>query len=387
MVHLVVGAGGVAGAGITRHLAFATADPVYALSRRGSVEPDLVGRVTPLVADLSDADATRAAMRRAQPTHVYYAAQAAGVTAADVHPRQTQAVLRFVRPFVRALTRVPLLAGAVCTDLGRRSGLVDRGQNLAMFRNLLASLNEAPVAHVALLTGGRTYGVHLGSLWAGYPGVLREDGPRPPGRSWYADVERALVAAPGAFTRSVHRPHFVLGAAATANASLLHTLGGYAALCRAARRPLLFLGGPDVFERRGEAVDAELIGAQMRWAASTPGEYLVTNGAPGLWTEVWPALAERYGLAWDVPSRPCALPEVIPNPEEVWSSSRVGLPPLSMAAAFSVPLLHQAMVITWDVTYDMQRSRARGFIEVRDPLEVLARGLARLEQAGTFRPA
>ena len=44
--HLVIGASGVAGAGLVRHLTNVTAEPVLALSRSGRVDPELADRVS-----------------------------------------------------------------------------------------------------------------------------------------------------------------------------------------------------------------------------------------------------------------------------------------------------------------------------------------------------
>ena len=392
--HLVVGATGVAGAGIVRHLAAATADPVFALSRRGGVEPDLAGRVEGVCADLLAPDSVAAAVAATAPTHVYYAAHRLPARGGDdVHPRWMQAAIGFARPLSRVLGALHAGEGWLCGAVNARSGLVDGGESAAMIAHLLAALAGAPVRHVALVTGGRLHGVHLGpDLWAGYPAVITEDSPRHPGPSWYFGVEDALVAAGrgASWSWSIHRPHCIVGACAAAPYSLVNALGGYAALCREAGRPLVFLGGERVFRARFEAADAELIGAQMRWAADTPkahGEaFLVTNGGPWWWPEIWPALAARFGLDWDVPAHAMALGDVVPDAEAVWARARAGLPPMALAAAVPVPFLHMAMVMTWDVSYSLDKGRAAGFTETRDHRAALFGGLDRLEAAGILPP-
>ncbi|MEY3214508.1 MAG: hypothetical protein RIT28_4989, partial [Pseudomonadota bacterium] len=281
--HLVVGASGVAGAGLVRHLAGSTAEPVFALSRSGRVDPELAGRVTGVRADLQDPTSLRAALGAARPTVIYYAAHrhpGAGQPERDLHPATMQTALRLARPLSGLLSRLPGAESWYFGGINQAAGLVDEGQNAAMIQNLLAAVDtlgaegDSNLRHVALLTGGRLSGVHLGpDLWPAYPEPVRADSPRHPGPSWYFAVEDSLWGRDPQktpWTWSIHRPHFILGAAEGMPYSIVNALGAWAVLLREAGLPLVFPGGERAFAARWEAADAELIGAQMVWASQTP---------------------------------------------------------------------------------------------------------------------
>ncbi len=383
--HLVVGASGVAGTGIVQSLAADGEEPIFALARRPRLESAWGGRVTPIAADLFDPEGLRAALRLAQPSHVYYAAHmppgggaSAQAPPLAMHPRALQAMLRWLRPWTPTLVRLPGAVHWYFRPIHARAGLCDGGENALMFRHLREALadfardsNTRP--HLAVLTGGRLHGVHLGpALWPDYAPVITADSPRPPGRTWYWDVEDPLQqAGPLPYTWSIHRPHFILGRAEGAPYSLVDAIACYALLLRHAGLPLVFPGGADAFAARSEAVDATLLGAQMRWAADTSaahGEaFLVRNGPAWRWPELWPAIARDFGMAWQVPSRAVSLYDLLPSPEAVWDDLRAaaGLPPLPLTQAMPIAFLHDAMVVTWDVTYDADKAAALGFADTR----------------------
>ncbi len=397
--HLVIGASGVAGDGIARHLAETTNEPVFALSRRGSVPFGYEDRVQGVACDLLDEASLAAQLAALEPTRLYYAAHAhpAG-NAGDLHPRRMQFLLRLARPFAKIWDILPGISDWIYGLIGRRAGIVDDGRNAAMFSSLVHALHgpaAASVRHLAVLTGGRLYGVHLGpNLYPSYPRRLAEDSPRHPGPSWYFAVEDMAfgLAAEGRMGVSLHRPHFILGAARGAPYSLVNGLGVYAALCREAGVPLRFLGGRAVYEARFEAASSEQIAAQMMWAARTPAArceaFNVTNGTPLRWPEVWPALAARFGLAAEVPDKALHLHEVIADPAATWKAlrDRAGLPPMPLHQAFPQAFLHQAMVMTWDVNYDISKSERLGFSEHRPQVDEVLRLVERLVVDGTLPP-
>ncbi|MBK9371569.1 MAG: NAD-dependent epimerase/dehydratase family protein [Deltaproteobacteria bacterium] len=404
--HLVIGASGVAGAGLVRHLAGSTAQPVFALSRSGRVDPELADRVTGLRADLLDPASVREALRAARPTVIYYAAHrhpGAGQPERALHPATMQTALRLARPFSPLLSRLPGAETWYFGGINQAAGLVDEGQNAAMIGQLLDAVDTlhaegaSDLRHVALLTGGRLSGVHLGpDLWPAYPEPVRADSPRHPGPSWYFAVEDSLWSREPnktPWTWSIHRPHFILGAAEGMPYSIVNALGAWAVLLREAGLPLVFPGGERAFAARWEAADAELIGAQMVWASQTPAAagqaWMVGNGPAWRWAEMWPALAQRYGMAWEVPRRAKALSDLVADPERVWAAARekAKLPPLPLSEAMPLLFLHQSMVVTWDVTYDLAPARALGFGEQRDHRDVVFRLLTQLERRGVLPPA
>lgn len=398
--HLVIGATGVAGDGVVRHLAAASDAPVFALSRRGTAPQGLHERVTGVPCDVLAPGALEQALATHRPTHVYYTAHAhpAG-NAGDLDPRAMQAMLGLAKPFAKVWDALPLVGPWVYGQIGRRAGIVDDGRNGAIFDAVAAALRSPAgqsVEHLAVLTGGRLYGVHLGpDLYPGFPARLVEDSPRHPGPSWYFAVEDAAqaLAAEGRIGVSIHRPHFILAAVQGAPYSLVNGVGVYAALCREVGADLVFLGGRRVYEARFEAASAELIGAQMRWAAATPaarGEaFNVSNGEPLRWSEVWPAVAARFGLRPVVPDAPTHARKVVGDLEAAWRAMRQrhGMAEMSLASAFPQAFLHQSMIMTWDTHYDIGKCRAMGFVEARDQAGEFLRLFERLQAQGVLPPA
>ena len=98
-------------------------------------------------------------------------------------------------------------------------------------------------------------------------------------------------------------------------------IAAYAALQRAAGEPLHFPGraGHPVLR---EAVDADLVASALGWAATSPeaagGTFNLTNGDVFLWENVWPAIAEEFGMEVGEP-RPTSLAEELPRRRAEWA--------------------------------------------------------------------
>jgi len=278
----VFGASGVVGQASARHFASLPGWEVVGVSRR---PPDAPG-VRHLALDLEDRAACEAATRGALAgaTHVVYA----------------------------ALVERP----------GLVSGWSDRAlmeRNLAMLRHALDPLAaQGSLEHVSLLQGGKAYGLHLGRT----PTPAKERSPRDPHENFYFLQEDHLrAAAEGAgFAWTLLRPQVVYGESFASPMNLLPALGVYAALARARGLPLCFPGGAP---RVSEAVDAELLARALAWAATAPaarGEaFNVTNGDVFVWQDLWPALADAFGMPVGEP-RPLRLAEAMPSRAGEWAA-------------------------------------------------------------------
>jgi nucleoside-diphosphate-sugar epimerase len=258
---LIAGASGVIGQSAIE--AFARCGwTVTGLSRR---RPD-VGPLPPyqhIVLDLGDAAACRAASARfSDVTHLVYAAL-------------------FEKP-------------------GLVSGWREQEQmltNLAMLRNLLDPLlHEArDLRHISALQGTKAYGVHIHRI----PIPAREASPRDNHENFYwlqEDLLRERASGAG-WTLTIWRPQAIFGGACGVAMNVIPVIGAYAAICRELGRPLAFPGRPGGI---GEAVDADLLGSALVWAASDPlrrkGVFNITNGDVFVWKNVWPAVARCLGM-------------------------------------------------------------------------------------------
>jgi len=191
-------------------------------------------------------------------------------------------------------------------------------RNLAMLTHLYEPLaGTAPLEHISLLQGTKAYGAHVGPM--AVPG--RERDPRHPHENFYWLQEDYLRDAQrdADWAWTIIRPQVVYGEAQGGNMNALPALGVYAAILKQDGRPLDFPGGVAPLS---EAVDADLVARMLEWAATEPAArnevFSVTNGDVYSLANVWPVLAEAFGMeAGDhVPS---SLATEMPAREAEWA--------------------------------------------------------------------
>jgi nucleoside-diphosphate-sugar epimerase len=286
---LIVGASGLVGQAAMRHFASLPGWDVLGVSRRPPPEhnPSQWRRL-----DLGDESACRTAFSRlAGVTHVVYA--------------------------------------AVYELAGLSPGWLDENvmqRNASMLRHVMEPLlATADVRHVSLLQGTKAYGLHHPSVgWTGVPNPLRERHPRIEHPNFYFLQEDYLRAKQEgmSWALTVFRPTVVYGDALGTNMNLIPVIGAWAALLREAGRPLEFPGRM-LSSQLKEAVDAELVARALAWAAGSPsaagGTYNLTNGDAFRWQEVWPAIAETFGMALG-DHRPTTLQEELPASQAQWAA-------------------------------------------------------------------
>ncbi len=325
---LVAGSTGITGLALGERLA-AEGWPVLGLARR----PGFIEGVQPLAADLLESDALAAALRPHRVTHVFF-----------------------------------------CTWLRRETEAENVRVNGAMLANLLKALaaQDAPVTHVALVTGTKHYlgpFESYGQTAAETP--FRESNPRLPGLNFYYTQEDLLMeaAARRGFGWSVHRAHTVVGFAQGNAMNMGVTLAVYASLCRASGAPFVFPGSHAQWNALTDVTDARLLAGHLLWAAATPAAantaYNIVNGDLFRWRWLWPRLAGYFGV---VPQGPPAggrdpLTPKLDAAAEAWSR-------LAAEHGLAEPDLHK-LASGWhtdgdlgreiECVNDMTRSRERGF--------------------------
>lgn len=280
---LVAGATGLVGEAAVAEFAAAGWD-VIAVSRRAP-EPVADGRFRHLAVDLTDPAACREAFAGlSQVSHVVYA----------------------------ALYEKPgLIAGWREAD--------QMATNLAMLKNLMEPLASAAAGlrHVTLLQGTKAYGAHVKAKIA-LP--ARERAARDDHENFYwlqEDYLRAKAAA-GGFSWTIFRPQIIVGAAWGAAMNPLLALGAYAAIRRERGETFAYTGGaPHVMEM----VDPRLLGQAFAWAAEADAAanetFNITNGDVYAWPEVWPAMADVFGMEQG-PDEPRRLAEWLPAHADEW---------------------------------------------------------------------
>src|ERR1700722_3624280 len=226
---LVVGASGIVGNNLARHL-HQRGWQVYGLARR---PPAGIEGVLPAAAALLDPQSRRVALQGLRPTDV------------------------FINAWLRQTTEAENIK-----------------VNRAMVRNVLDALAPAgSVRHVALVTGLKHY---LGPFEAYGTGTLpatpfREEQPRLDLENFYYAQEDEVFAAAArdGFGWSVHRPHTIIGYALGNAMNMGTTLAAYATICKETGRPFLFPGSAVQWNGLTDMTDARLLARQLEGAATT----------------------------------------------------------------------------------------------------------------------
>jgi nucleoside-diphosphate-sugar epimerase len=329
---LVVGATGISGGNVAAQL-LADGWAVSGLCRH----PDGLGPgITPLVADLEDAEAVAAAVEGSAPTHVFYTTWSRRATEAEN-----------------------------CEVNGR------------MLQNLLDGVaGEETVRHVALVTGLKHY---LGPFEA-YAKVqpdtpFSEDQARLPYENFYYVQEDILFAAAerDGFSWSVHRPHTLIGWALGNAMNMGVTLAVCAAICRETGRAFHFPGSQEQWEAVTDVTDARLLADHLQWAATTPQAanraLNIVNGDVFRWRRLWPRLAEALGVKpVGFSGEVAPLEQQMADAAEVWPKlvARHDLVDLDVNSLASWWHTDADLGRTIETFTDMGHSRRLGFMGVHD---------------------
>jgi nucleoside-diphosphate-sugar epimerase len=121
-----------------------------------------------------------------------------------------------------------------------------------------------------------------------------------------------------AWSWTILRPQIVCGIALGSPLNIITAIGVFAAVSHEYGMPLRFPGGAP---RIGEATDARLIAKAMEWAGTHPNAanqiFNITNGDIYVWENVWPKIAELFGMEIG-PPHPFSLARVMPENEPIW---------------------------------------------------------------------
>jgi nucleoside-diphosphate-sugar epimerase len=190
--------------------------------------------------------------------------------------------------------------------------------NLAMLQNVIEVVEGASpnLEHITLLQGTKAYGGHLGP----FRQPARESDSRYMGPNFYYDQMDWLAQRQKskAWSWTILRPQIVCGIALGSPLNIITAIGVFAAVSHEYGMPLRFPGGAP---RIGEATDARLIAKAMEWAGTHPNAanqiFNITNGDIYVWENVWPKIAELFGMEIG-PPHPFSLARVMPENEPIW---------------------------------------------------------------------
>ncbi|SKB75502.1 SDR family oxidoreductase [Sphingopyxis flava] len=325
---LVVGAQGVIGRNLVRHLEDLGNWDVIGLSRRAAPAS---ARARHVSVDLLDAKATQNALGELTGvTHVFYAAY---------------------------------------QDRPSWSELVE--PNLAMLANSVSAIEAvAPgLQHVSLMQGYKVYGAHLGP----FKTPAREDDPPHMPPEFNVDQQQWLSARQQGkrWSWSAIRPSVVCGYAVGNPMNLAMVIAVYAAISKELGLPLRFPGTPKAYDRLIEMTDANLLARATHWAATDPKcanqAFNINNGDMFRWSEMWPEIARAFDLEV-APPLPMPLSDVMADKAPVWERmvERYKLAPNSYSDVSSWRFGDFVFGWDYDVIADGSKARRFGFHEYVD---------------------
>ena len=254
---LIVGAQGVIGGNLARHLETLEDWSVIGLSRRGGQSTEKIRHIS---VDLLDpADCANKLADLTEVTHIFYAAY---------QDRPTWAEL--VEP------------------------------NLAMLVNVVNAIEPvAPgLAHVSLMQGYKVYGAHLGP----FKTPAREDDANHMPPEFNIDQQAFLEERQKgkSWTWSALRPSVVIGFALGNPMNLAMVIAVYASMSKELGLPLRFPGKPGAYDTLLEMTDAGLLARATVWAATNERcanqAFNINNGDLFRWNEMWPKIARFFEL-------------------------------------------------------------------------------------------
>ncbi len=277
-VALVVGANGIIGGNLIKHLVELGDWQVIGLSRRGSVSSE---KVTYISVDLLNEAETKQKLRDlSSVTHIFYAAY---------QERPTWSEL--VAPNMAMLVNVVTAIEAIALNL----------------------------QHVSLMQGYKVYGAHLGPFKT--PARETDAEHMPP--EFNVDQQKFLERQQKGKTWawSALRPSVVGGVALGNPMNLGVAIAVYAAISKELGIPLRFPGKLGAYGSLLEMTDAHLLAKATVWAATSPAcanqAFNIANGDLFRWSELWPKIAEYFEME-TAPPLPMSLASVMGDKEGVW---------------------------------------------------------------------
>jgi nucleoside-diphosphate-sugar epimerase len=336
---IVVGALGVIGRYVVDKLAAEGDWEIVGLSRRQGEDR---GSVRYVSVDLLDPVSIKATMdATADATHVFYA----------------------------AFQSVPGAASGYAANIA---------PNLGMLVNSVSAVEErsSRLERVVLVTGTKTYGVHMGP----YKTPARESDPRHmPPNYYFNQVDWLVERQRGKrWDWTELRPQTLCGFAPGTPMSIVPVIGVYAAFCRELGLPFRFPGKPGAYTAIYQVTDSAHFANACHWAALEPTcsneAFNITNGDYFRWCNLWPRFAEFFGLPY-APPQTISLTSMMADKEELWNAivAKHGLKPHAFADIAAWEFGDYVFGADWDVMSNVTKARRHGFHDVIDSEEMFLR--------------
>ncbi|SDH35788.1 Nucleoside-diphosphate-sugar epimerase [Pedobacter terrae] len=278
-IALVVGANGVIGSNLIRHLESLSDWNIIGLSRRGGENTDKTRYIS---VDLLNADDSKIQLSPlTSVTHVFFAAYQDKPTWAELVP-----------------------------------------PNLAMLVNVVNTIE--PIAkdlqHISLMQGYKVYGAHYGPFKT--PAKETDGGHMPP--EFNIDQQQFLEKQQKGkkWNWSALRPSVVAGTALGNPMNLISVIAVYATISKELGLPLRFPGKLGAYDKLLDITDAGLLAKATVWAATNPAganqAFNITNGDLIRWNDLWPKIAAYFKM--DIaPPLQMPLQTIMADTSAIWT--------------------------------------------------------------------
>lgn len=332
---LIVGATGVVGRNMLRQLTVGDEWEVVAVSRR---KPDVEGSYRHIAADLLDPADVRAKLGGLNDvTHVFFS----------------------------AYIEKPTWAEMVAPNMALLSNLMD-----------VIELAAPNLQHVNLMHGTKWYGNHLGPFKT--PAKESDPGHMPP--NFYYDQQTYIEArqAGKEWTWSSARPHGICGFAVGNPMNLVMVLAVYATISKALGLPLRHPGSEANAAALYNVTDSGLLARACTWMATEPvaanEAFNITNGDVFRWRDIWPAIADYFGLVVAQPQK-IDLVHMMADKADLWQRLTAEHDLLQIPYDQLVGWNYGNFVFTpeFDVISSTTKAKRFGFHEVQDSQEMFLR--------------
>jgi len=230
--------------------------------------------------------------------------------------------------------------------------------------------------HVHLVHGTKYYGAPYGR----YKTPSREDDPRHLIDTFYYAqqdfIEDRQKGRP--WTWSISRPQAVSDYQPHVTRSVPWGIAVYATICKAKGLPLSFPSSEAAFRALYQCTDAQHLAKAIAWMCtdlrSANQTFNVTNGDFFRWENLWPRIAEYFGIPVGQ-VQPMSLTKVMANHSELWASLSMkhGLVNPDYANLVLWSYLDFALAPGYDRMSDLNKLRKCGFVDCVDSEEMFIR--------------
>jgi nucleoside-diphosphate-sugar epimerase len=252
--------------------------------------------------------------------------------------------------------------------------------NLLMFKNALSLVTEKSrnLQFVFLQTGTKYYNIHKGPKAGVYITPFKEDHPREKAPNFHYALEDYLkeVAEQAAsqgknWTWSVARPPVLIGFSLGTAMNLANTLAAYASLLKHLGKPLIFPYSESKYNAIRELCDSALLAEFICFLSThehcSGQAFNVTNGDWFRWKDVWPKVADYFGMKAEVDPN-FDLEKFLRDNQAAWEDlvQKHGLRKNSLKDLITIDFFRVMLDRDWDEGTNLNKTHKYGFYNCRE---------------------